>query len=330
MRLARDAARRDAEGLREPLPAPNPGAFREAPRATARPGGARGERRRPRLPLRVRTPRAGRAQPERRRPAGTGTRPGTLLRGAPASAQPGRRTAKPGAPRPRPGARPAYRRDRERARARSRPACSSRTCSSRSRAARRSRAASRTGEETTSARSSAPAEVAARWPDDRDALRATVELAERLEFDLTEELGYALSRLLGRARPGRRAAPPRLRGRVRRALPEEEPEGGGAPAGRARADRGARPLRLLPPALGGARAGPRGRRRGARPRLTAASASSRARARQLGRVDRLLPHRPLARGSRRDRPEAGAVPEPRARLGARHRPRLPAGTSARS
>ena len=35
-----------------------------------------------------------------------------------------------------------------------------------------------------------PAEVAARWPDDRDALNTTVELAERLEFDLTEELGY--------------------------------------------------------------------------------------------------------------------------------------------
>ena len=36
----------------------------------------------------------------------------------------------------------------------------------------------------------APAEVAERWPDDREALRASGELAERLEFDLTEELGY--------------------------------------------------------------------------------------------------------------------------------------------
>ncbi len=35
-----------------------------------------------------------------------------------------------------------------------------------------------------------PADVAARWPDDRDAVRATTELAERLEFDLTQELGY--------------------------------------------------------------------------------------------------------------------------------------------
>ena len=32
--------------------------------------------------------------------------------------------------------------------------------------------------------------MAARWPDDQDALRTTVELAERLQFDLTQELGY--------------------------------------------------------------------------------------------------------------------------------------------
>jgi error-prone DNA polymerase len=35
-----------------------------------------------------------------------------------------------------------------------------------------------------------PAEAAACWPEDKDAVRATVELAERLEFDLTHELGY--------------------------------------------------------------------------------------------------------------------------------------------
>ncbi|MFN8186792.1 MAG: error-prone DNA polymerase [Gaiellales bacterium] len=35
-----------------------------------------------------------------------------------------------------------------------------------------------------------PEEMAARFPDDRDAVLATVELAERLEFDLTRELGY--------------------------------------------------------------------------------------------------------------------------------------------
>jgi error-prone DNA polymerase len=36
----------------------------------------------------------------------------------------------------------------------------------------------------------APAAAAARFPDDRDAVRATRELAERLTFDLTHELGY--------------------------------------------------------------------------------------------------------------------------------------------
>jgi len=35
-----------------------------------------------------------------------------------------------------------------------------------------------------------PAEMAARFPDDRTAVAATAELAERLTFDLTEELGY--------------------------------------------------------------------------------------------------------------------------------------------
>jgi error-prone DNA polymerase len=35
-----------------------------------------------------------------------------------------------------------------------------------------------------------PSEVAARFPDDPGAVHATVELAERLQFDLTQELGY--------------------------------------------------------------------------------------------------------------------------------------------
>jgi error-prone DNA polymerase len=35
-----------------------------------------------------------------------------------------------------------------------------------------------------------PKEILDRFPDDRDAVLRTVELAERLEFDLTEELGY--------------------------------------------------------------------------------------------------------------------------------------------
>jgi error-prone DNA polymerase len=36
----------------------------------------------------------------------------------------------------------------------------------------------------------APADMLERLPDDRDAVRRTVEVAERLEFDLTQELGY--------------------------------------------------------------------------------------------------------------------------------------------
>jgi len=35
-----------------------------------------------------------------------------------------------------------------------------------------------------------PEEIAARWPEDRDAVARTAEIAERLTFDLTEELGY--------------------------------------------------------------------------------------------------------------------------------------------
>src|SRR5438132_5590899 len=35
-----------------------------------------------------------------------------------------------------------------------------------------------------------PAEVVERFPEDREAVARTVELAERLQFDLTDELGY--------------------------------------------------------------------------------------------------------------------------------------------
>ena len=66
----------------------------------------------------------------------------------------------------------------------------SRTCSSRSATARRSTAASASGAATTSAVLLSPADMAERFPDDRDAVARTAELAERLEFDLTQELGY--------------------------------------------------------------------------------------------------------------------------------------------
>jgi error-prone DNA polymerase len=81
-----------------------------------------------------------------------------------------------------------------------------------------------------------PAEAAACWPEDKDAVRATVELAERLEFDLTHELGYRypdfsdgadpadvqLAQVCGRAFEERyRNAPAGLRSRADARLREE-------------------------------------------------------------------------------------------------------------
>ncbi len=81
-----------------------------------------------------------------------------------------------------------------------------------------------------------PAEVADRFPDDRDAVARTVELAERLVFDLTEELGYRypdfsdgpdpadvqLARICNRAFDERYGATPRVLGtRARERLDEE-------------------------------------------------------------------------------------------------------------
>src|SRR5205085_7369919 len=82
----------------------------------------------------------------------------------------------------------------------------------------------------------APAAMAERFPDDRDAVARTHELAERLEFDLTQELGYrypdfsdgsepAISQLRAvcdRAFEARYGARNRLvQGRVRARLDEE-------------------------------------------------------------------------------------------------------------
>jgi error-prone DNA polymerase len=47
----------------------------------------------------------------------------------------------------------------------------------------------------------APREAAARFPDDSEAIRTTRELAERLEFDLTQELGYRYPDFSDRADP---------------------------------------------------------------------------------------------------------------------------------
>jgi error-prone DNA polymerase len=79
-------------------------------------------------------------------------------------------------------------------------------------------------------------EAAARFPDDQDAVRVTLELAERLEFDLTQELGYRypdfsdqadpadiqLARVCDRAfRERYRNAPTQLRKRAAERLREE-------------------------------------------------------------------------------------------------------------
>ena len=172
-----------------------------------------------------------------------------------------------------------------------------------------------------------PEEMRDRFGDDLDAVAQTTELARAARVRPDRGARLPLPGLLGRRGAGDRPAAPRLRGGVRRALLQpERPQAPRAPAARggARPDRRARPRRLLPPPLGGARARTRGGARGARPRLDAARPAARARARLLGRLARLLPDRALARRSGREQPLARPLPQPRARVGAGHRPRLPA------
>ena len=60
--------------------------------------------------------------------------------------------------------------------------------------------------------------MAERFADDRDAVARTVELAERLAFDLTEELGYRYPDFSDGAEPADVQLARRLRPRLRRAL----------------------------------------------------------------------------------------------------------------
>ena len=166
-----------------------------------------------------------------------------------------------------------------------------------------------------------------RFPDDRDAVLRTSEIAERLEFDLTEELGYRYPDFSDGTEPAivqlRRVCETAF---AERYSPPQRPQEARPQAARggARPHRRARPRRLLPAPLGGARARARGRARGARAGLDAPRPAAGARARLLGRLARLLPHRPLARRSGREQPLARPLPQPRARVHPRHRPRLPA------
>ena len=111
-------------------------------------------------------------------------------------------------------------RDRRRARAPPARAPCSRTRSSRSATAPRSTAASRERRGNRESVLRPPAEMAERFPDDRDAVARTAELAERLEFDLTQELGYRYPDFSDREDPADVQLAPRLRPRVRRALRE--------------------------------------------------------------------------------------------------------------
>ena len=223
--------------------------------------------------------------------------PRALLRRAAAAVRARRRAQERRAARPRRDAARADGRDRRRARAPSRAARSCRTCSSRSANARRSTARSPSGAATTSPSCSRRRDVLERFPDDRDAVARAGELADRLRFDLTADLGYTLPRLR-RRRAGEREAQARLRPRVRRALlrlQRTQAKRARAARRRARADRPARPRRVLPAPPRGAPAGRRLRARGARRRRVAARAAARPRTRLVGRLDRLLPDRPLAR-----------------------------------
>ena len=130
----------------------------------------------------------------------------------------------------------------------------------------------------------------------------------------------------GRRHRGRRRAGADLRARAGASLPRPLPPRRGARAARrgARADPLPRPLGLLPAAPRDPRDRARDRDRGARPALGAHGAAAGPRPGLVGRLDRLLPHRPLARGSGRGATLARPLPQPRAGRSARHRPRLPA------
>ena len=169
-----------------------------------------------------------------------------------------------------------------------------------------------------------PREMALLFGDLPEATRETVELAERLRFDLTQDLGYrypAADDTVADAELAQICALELERRYRGLAAPRR-----GAHAARrgARADPPPRPLGLLPAAPRDPRDRARDRDRGARAALGAHGAAAGPRARLVGGLDRLLPHRPLARRPRRGAALARALPQPRAGLGARHRPRLPA------
>ena len=264
-RRARDAPRRVAAGLREPLPPPHrrPRAHapegRRAPAAGARSRAARGAERGARLPLRLR-PRRARRRATRTRPPRS---PAPSGRSASTSSCSGRSSAATRA-----GTRSCATSPSTRASGRvvtgnvhahhpRRTALQDVLVAIRHNTSLESCERERRGNRESILR--APAEMLELFPDDRDAVLRTAEVAARLEFDLTAELGYRYPDFSDGAEP----AIQQLAQVCEDAFAERYPPSNRLLLGSARArleqelqpDRRARARRLLPPPLGGARAG---------------------------------------------------------------------------
>ena len=202
-----------------------------------------------------------------------------------------------------------------------------RTRSSPSASTRRSTPPSRCAAATTRTCSPRREAMAARFADHPEAVAETARLAEHAA--LRPHAGPRLPLPGRRGRRRRRDAGRGLPRALRGALP--------ARASQLRAPRPprawrrscgliaeARAVGLLPPAPRPARARARGRRRGPRARHRPRAAAARPRPRVVRVVDRLLPHRPLARRPDRQRAAARALPQRGDHRAAGHRPRLPA------
>ena len=171
-----------------------------------------------------------------------------------------------------------------------------------------------------------PRKMAARFAEHPDAVTETLRVAERLEFDLSRELGYRYPR---EEEPG---VDRKLAELCRALLAERYADSPHRRRGRRRAGERAeddprpRPLRLLPPPPRPARARPRSRRRGAGPGLGPLDPAARPRPRLQRQLDRLLPHRPLPHRPGRQRPQLQPLPQRGGRQAGRRR-RCPTSTS---
>ena len=171
-----------------------------------------------------------------------------------------------------------------------------------------------------------PEAMAARFAEHPEAVAETARLADRLRFDLRQRPRLPLSGRRGRrsdAHARRAVRRPSARA-LRHGAGRHPGAGERAPGGGDADHRLAGPARLLPAAPRHAGAGPRGGGGGARTRERAGAAAAGAGPRLERVLDRLLPHRALARGPDRQRAADRALPQRGADLAARHRPGLPA------